>query len=94
MNYSDEKEGSEHLRGSHPGLFAGMTGDLTRLMLSELKREGIDPQEFVMKLLVKETSDTLKKLPKSLQQAFIEILIHHFFDGELPGPVNGGEDHA
>lgn len=47
-------------------------------ILSEFKREGVDPQEFLMRLLVRDFSAKLGKLPKRLQQAAIALLVDEF----------------
>lgn len=67
--------------------------ELVDSILVGLKRDGVNPQEFLMRLLVRETSEKLQKLPKHLQHAAIALLAEQFLgDGDTSDLVRGDAD--
>lgn len=77
------------------GLFESdeFLNELVDSFLSNLQREGMEPEEILMRLTVKETSEKLRVLPKRLQHAAIALLVQQFLgDGNTSDLVRGDAD--
>lgn len=76
-----------------PSLFESeeFLDELVDSFLANLEREKIDPKEFLMRLLVKEASEKLRKLPKHLQKAAIALLVEQFLGDDNNSDLVRGE---